>query len=265
VRGRLRSPLALLAVGGLAAAATAGIGAAGGGAGGPDCARAAIGLPGAAQTSEDVEARLDCRAACASRTTRFTANTQRAGIGLRLGFERGSAASRVRVAIFRVSGGGRVLRGRQVARFRPRGGPFRWSGRLEGRPAPDGHYVVRFRSGGDTRRVPVLRRGGRFRTLPGYGSSRPCSALRALRLSSPLYGGRNRRVLGIAYRVSQPARVGVAVTRGGRTVRRFAFRQRDPGTYRLRVRPRTGGVRVTVSLQGPVRTVRTHAVARRLP
>jgi hypothetical protein len=112
--------------------------------------------------------------------------------------------------------------------------------------------------------VPVLRRDARFRMLPGYGSSRPCSALRALRLSSPLYGGRNRRVLGIAYRVSQPARVGVLVTSGGRTVRRVALRQRDPGTYRLRLRPRARAVRVTVSLQGPVRTVRTSAVARRL-
>lgn len=298
VRERLRPAFALLAVGGLAAVATVGVGAIGGDAagGGPDCAQAAIGLPGAgAQSSDDVEPRLDCRAACASRTTRFSASTRRsgrAGRGLRLGFQRGPAAARVRVAVFRVSGDGRVLRGRQVARFRPRGGPFTWSGRLRGRPAPDGHYVVRFRSGGDTRRVPVLRRDGRFRTLPGYGSSRPCSALRALRLSSPLYGGdgnlrcwrddplrghpaqwpgrrpgcapRRGRVLGIAYRVSQPAQVGVAVTRNGRTLRRFAFRQRDPGTYRLRVRPRAPAVRVTVSLRGPVRTVRTHAVARRL-
>jgi hypothetical protein len=262
---RLRPAFALLAVGGLAAAASVGVGAIGGDAagGGPDCAQAAIGLPGAAQAAGDVEPRLDCRAACASRTTRFSASTRGLRRGLRLGFRRGKAPA-VRVAVFRVSGGGRVLRDRRVARFRPRSGPFTWSGRLDGRPAPDGHYVVRFRSGDDTRRVPVLRSGGRFRTLPGYGSSRPCSALRALRLSSPLYGGRNRRVLGIAYRVSQPAQVGVVVTRGGRTVRRFAFRQRDPGTYRLRVRPRAGAVRVTVSLRGPVRTVRTHAVARRL-
>jgi len=258
MRLRLQPAMVLLAVTGAAGAATLGIGATGA-PGGPDCARAAVAAGGT-----DVEPRIDCRAACASLTDLRRARARRSGPGLRLGFRRGSQPRRVTVSVFRVSRAGRVLRGRQVARFAPRRRPFRWSGRLRGRPAPSGYYVLRFRSGADTRRVPVLRRRGRFAVLAGYGSSRPCSALKALRLSSPLYGGARRRPLGIAYRVGQPGRVTVTVRSGGRVVKRFAARQRDPGTYRLRLRPRAARVGVTVSVRGSGTTARTSAQARRL-
>ncbi len=258
MRLRLQPAMVLLAMTGAAAAATLGIGATGA-PGGPDCARAATTLAG-----PDVEPRIDCGAACASLTDLRRASARRSGPGLRLGFRRGSQPRRVAISVFRVSRGARVLRGRRVARFAPRTRPFRWSGRLRGRPAPSGYYVLRFRSGRDTRRIPVLRRRGRFAVLAGYGSSRPCSALKALRLSSPLYGGTRRRPLGIAYRVGQPGRVTVTVRSGRRIVKRFAARQRDPGTYRVRLRPRAASVGVSVRVQGSGTTAQTSAAARRL-
>ena len=71
-----------------------------------------------------------------------------------------------------------------------------------------------------------------------------------------MFGGTGRRPLGIAYRLNQPGRVGIAIVRGrrhvvrrlavrtvpaGRTVRlRLSAKGLPPGTYRVRLRVTRG-------------------------
>ena len=97
----------------------------------------------------------------------------------------------------------RARDGRRAAGRAPRGAPARparggrpWRGR---RP---GVYVVRVRKGGDTRRIGVLRSGGRVRVVRFERRAR-CARVRSLSLGSPVF----RRRLTIRYRLAARARV----------------------------------------------------------
>jgi len=221
----------------------------------------ALAAPGA----QGVERRLDCRTACTASARLRSATARPAGRGLRLNFRRGSRRL-VRVDVYRLTRGRRVVRNRRVASFGRRGRSFSWSGRVRGRPVRSGYFEARFRSGREVRRVAVRRRAGRFVRLPAFERARACDGLSALRLGGPAFGGKGRQPLGIVYRLSQPARVTVVVKRGRRTIKRFKTRRRSPGkTYRLRLRPRVrGNVQVTLTARLGNRTVRSRLVARGL-
>ena len=249
-------PLLAVALGGAAGASLlGGQGAAVGG-----CADAL-----AQPASRDVERRLDCRRACAAAAPLRAVGVRRARGGLRLAVRR-VRGRRVRVDVLRATRGRLVLRGRRVASFGPRARSFRWKGRVRGRPARPGLYVVRFRTGSNVRRVAVRRRRGRFTRRPAFERTARCDGLNAFRLGSPAFGGTRRRPLTIGYRLSQPGRVGIVVKKGRRTLRRWRTRRRAPGrVFRMRLRSRVRGnvtVRLTARLPGGV--VRARLVSRGL-
>ena len=201
------------------------------------------------------------RASCrASRAFRRTSAKPR-GRGLRIAFR---SSRRATIDIFRVTAGRRVLGNRRVALFRGRRGPVVWNGRGAG---GDGLYVVRLRAkalrGVDTRRIAVVRRGGRFRVLAAFYRRRSCGLLTSYKLEQPGFGGRQNRPLRVAFRTSRRATVSVRVTRGGKTVKRFRTARRAArtthrlrlgseglarGVYRVRITVRAGGRRVRATL-----------------
>jgi hypothetical protein len=169
-----------------------------------------------------------------------------AGRGVALRFERRRTDLPVRVDVFRVSDRRRVLRERLVARFDRRTSSLTWNGRSTRgarRRLGAGQYFVRFtmlRADGkayDTRRI-VLSRGadGRFRPRPSHFRRDSCSLLRRFKLERPVFGGRRRTPLAVAYRLNARARVTVTVSRGTRVVRRFATVERQAGrTFRFSI------------------------------
>jgi hypothetical protein len=78
--------------------------------------------------------------------------------------------------------------------------------------------------------------------------------LRLFKLGRPVFGGTTDRRLGIAFRLTEPGTVSVAVLRGRRVVKRFAARQVAPGrVVRLRLSPkrlRRGDHRVRLRVRG---------------
>ena len=193
--------------------------------------------------------------------------------GLRVAFRRAAGARRVAVDVFRQSAGRRVLGNRLVARFRGRARSFTWRGRSRRARVGDGVYLVRLRVRDragrlDVRRFVVRRRGGRFRRVAGSERRRSCGLLASFKLERPVFGGRHNRALSISFRLGRRARVGVAVLRGGRVVRRFRAATRGSGvTHRLRLPSERVGrgpvtIRLTASAGG--RRVTARLVARRL-
>jgi hypothetical protein len=215
-------------------------------------------------SSRDVEARVGCGGgptACAADAGFARASAIPAGRRVRLRFTR-RVRRAVTVEVFQSSIGGRVLGNRRIARFTRRKRSFTW----DGRGARDGYLFVRFRvraaGGTDVRRSVLARRGGRFHRRPAFYRRASCATLSQFKLRQPVFGGRGQRALGIAYRVSVPARVGVVVRRGKRVVRRFRARGVRPGrTVRLRLgsaKLRRGRYRVQATVT-PQRGVATRA------
>jgi hypothetical protein len=104
-----------------------------------------------------------------------------------------------------------VLAGTRVAHLTRR---FTWSARV-----PDGFYVARFRLGGDTRELALLRRHGRWSTRPPFARRAECSAVRRFALASPVFGGTRGTPLRISVQAAGP--VTVTVRRGAKLVKRF--------------------------------------------
>ncbi|HEV3000562.1 MAG TPA: S8 family serine peptidase [Solirubrobacteraceae bacterium] len=193
------------------------------------------------------------------------------GRGLRLTIPRG--AGPVTVDVFQQSVGRRV-RDQLVARFTRRTGSFAWNGRsnLRGRRVRDGVLVVRMRARrgtqAESRRFALVRRRGRLARRPAYFRPAVCTLVASAKLERAVFGGRTRRPLRIAVRLTGAARVTVTVARGRRVVRRFpAIAGRANVTYRLRLaarrRPR-GDYRVTIAARAGGRSDRVVLVARRL-
>jgi len=225
-----------------------------------------------AQGGDAVVPRIDCeegRAAvvesCAATATAFRSVSARPrGRAVRLSFTR-RVRQPVRVDLFRVSAGRRVIGNRLVARLRrsgtvrPRGG--------------SGFFFVRFRTQDargrrDDRRIALRRSGGRFRVVKPFYRRASCGALTTFKLERPVFGGRRNRALGVSFRVRTGGAVTVEVRRRGRLVRRLTRTERRSGvTHRLRLpaeRLRRGRYEVRLLyVQGGVR-LRTSLFAQRL-
>ncbi len=154
---------------------------------------------------------------------------------------------------------------RLVARFAGRTTAVSWNGRAN-RPArtiTDGAYFVRYRTGTGTRRIALLRIGGRWSTRPVFHRPAGCDLLRSFKLERPVFGGRTDRALGITYAVERDAQATVTVLRGSRVVKRFAARAAGArrtqrlrlaaeglprGDYRVRVEISRAGERISATL-----------------
>ncbi len=185
----------------------------------------------------------DCTGDAGFRSVSATPNGRR----VRLAFAR-RRPGRVRIDVFQVSHGRRVISERRVARFR---GSATWGGRGSG-----GYYFARFtmRRGGkrvDVRRVVLRKRGGRFTRVARHHRRGDCELLRSFKLERPVFGGRQRTPLRIAYRLTRPARVTLTVRHGKRTVARRTANRSGGRTFRLALRPRARGVyRVRIVVEG---------------
>jgi hypothetical protein len=122
------------------------------------------------------------------------------------------------VDVFRASRGRRVI-SRRVAHFK-RTRSFAWNARRAGA----GYYMVRLRLGGDTRRVALVRRHGRFHRRPAIATAMGCTLIRSARLSGPAWGGTNGTRLGVAVRLVRKGAVTITIRRGRKLVRRATVR-----------------------------------------
>jgi hypothetical protein len=164
------------------------------------------------------------------------ASVRRVPGGVRLAFTR-RVKLPVRVDVFRVSQGRRVVKERLVARFPNRTKPVVWRAR-SGR----GYYFVRFtmlKDGRpfDTRRVVLARSGAAsVRQRPAHYRRDSCALLGKFKLERPVFGGTKNVPLRAAYRVTAPADVAVTVTRGKKVVKRFPTVARAAGrTFRVKL------------------------------
>jgi len=165
-------------------------------------------------------------------------------------------------------------RSRRTDRFTGRRAAFTWKGRpIGGRRLGDGYYFARFtvptaRGGADVRRVTLRRSRGRFSVRPAFHARSSCGRLREFKLSAPVFGGRGRRPLGVAYRLDAAAQVSFTVLRGSRVIERVASRT-QPGGRILRLRVgraarRRGDYRVRITVRREGRAESSTLVARRL-
>jgi hypothetical protein len=197
--------------------------------------------------------------------------------GRRVGFTF-SASAPVTIDLFQHARGGRVTGERLVKRFPNVSGTVSWNGRdSRGRRLTDGHYVVRFAARTPAgpvyeRRIPLVRRNGRFSRLPGYERTDSCGLLRRYKLFRPVFGGRTSRPLTIAFRLAGDARASIVVRRtGGRVVKRFAeqgFRggivHRKRINVRLARRLERGRYTVTIIVRDGGRTITSNLRATRV-
>ncbi|MDQ6796222.1 MAG: hypothetical protein M3067_15665 [Chloroflexota bacterium] len=145
----------------------------------------------------------------------------------------------VRIAVYQVSAGRRVIRQQLVAGFGPRTRSLLWNGlanRGRRRTVEAGQYVVSFtmlRNGRlyDNRRLVLSRNAaGRFvRRTDVVQRGIACGLLAGVRVDRPVFGGTTNVSLSGSYRVTTRARVTVTVTRGRRVVKRFGTVGRAAG------------------------------------
>jgi hypothetical protein len=160
----------------------------------------------------------------------------------------------VRVDVYRVSKGRRLLGERRVGGVADRGRSFTWPDRL----AP-GLYVARFRMYRDGRLFDIRRvvferrRGGGVRTRPDHHLREGCGLLRMFKVERPAFGGFARVPLRASYKLTARANVTITVLRGRRVVRRFVKSDQAAGRiHRVAVSVRRLGrgdyrVRLTAS------------------
>ena len=132
------------------------------------------------------------------------------------------------VDVFQQSQGSTVVKERLVARFKNKSKGFKWNGTdRKKRKLKDGNYFVRFtmkQANGlkDVRRATLTRKGGKFRKAPDFYQRVDCGIFSSLKLSSSVFGGRNRVPLGISYKLNVPAKsVKIAVKVGSKTIKTF--------------------------------------------
>lgn len=147
----------------------------------------------------------------------------------------------VRVDLYRVTRGRKVVGELRVGSVKTRSKSFTWPTRL----AP-GIYVARFRMYKqgrlfDLRRVVFERtRGGAVRTRPEHHRRESCKLVHTFKVERPAFGGRTRIPLRMSYRLNRTADVTVTITRGKRTVKRFVDRRRRAGRVYRHVLPLRG-------------------------
>ncbi len=173
------------------------------------------------------------------------------------------------IDVFRESRGRRVVTEKRVGHFTRRTRGFTWRG---ARRLGNGFYFVRFvmRSGGasDTRRVPLLKRGTRFRVRPAFHAARRCKLIRLARLTRPVFGGTNRKPLRVSTRLNQPGSIAITVRRGRKVIARKRFAAAGTRVRRYTVSPRRslrrGDYRVTVVARSGSTAERATLTGRRL-
>jgi hypothetical protein len=171
----------------------------------------------------------------------------------------------VSVSVRLAARGRRVIGSRTVRRFRAGRAPALWRPRR----LADGLYVVRFtapaRAGsGNPRHVAVAQRAGRFHALPAIERSRPCGAIRLLRVRRPAFGGRRAAPLRASFRLGAAGPATLVLMRGGRVVRRLRSGPVAAGrAVRVTVRPR-GLARGAYQLRLTAGSARAAVGARRL-
>jgi YVTN family beta-propeller protein len=158
----------------------------------------------------------------------------------------------VTIDVFQVSQGRRILKERRVAGFT--------KARTWRKRARDGYYFARFRMQGvDTRRIVLRRAHGRWHKVARHYRRGDCELLRSYKLERPVFGGRSNTPLRIAYRLTQPAKVVITVTRGKRTVARRTISAQAARTYRIAIKAKRRGtykVRLTTGTVGSTLTAR---------
>jgi hypothetical protein len=175
------------------------------------------------------------------------------GRRVKLTFRRRRAGA-VKIEVFQVSQGRRIIEERRVARFRR---PATWRGRVR-----DGYYFVRFTMAGrDVRRIVLRKQDGRFRRVARHHRRGDCELLRSYKLERPVFGGRQGTPLRVAFRLTRAARVRLELLRGRRVVARRTSDAAANRTVRVVLRPRARGVyRVRIAVGG----VRETLTARKL-
>jgi hypothetical protein len=158
----------------------------------------------------------------------------------------------VKVEVFQVSHGRRIISERRVARFTK---PRTWNARVA-----DGYYFARFTMAGvDVRRIVLRRSHGRWHTAARHYRRGSCEVLRSYKLERPVFGGRAGTPLRIAYRLTTPAQVRLTVTRGKRVVARRTVTAQANRTYRVAIRAKRRGVyRVRLTAPGVSEQLTAH-------
>ena len=173
------------------------------------------------------------------------------------------------VDIFAQSEGRRILGERLVARFAGVRSALTWRGQANRprRRVQDGIYVARIRApspdgGTDVRRLVLERRRGRFTVRRDYDRHDNCGVLPFAKLKRPVFGGRPRNPLSVAFRTLRDANVRVVIRHRGRIVRilrgarragvmhrlRFLTRGRARGDYSVRIAATIGARTATATL-----------------
>jgi hypothetical protein len=197
--------------------------------------------------------------ACAASRALTTATAKPSGKGLRLGFTR-KVSRPVAIDVFRVSQGRRVLKERVVARFKNKTKAFKWNGRgnWKHKKVGDGYYFVRYtlhEASGltDIRRLVLARKHGRWTRRPDFYGRTTCNTVRSYKLLRPVFGGSNKRKLGISVLLTRAANVGVTVKRGKQVIKRYKAKAVAPGkNYRRSLSPKKrkrGDYRVTIDVR----------------
>ena len=180
-----------------------------------------------------------CASAAGFRSTKVTPK----GKKLTFGVERREQQP-FAVDVFQQSQGSTVVKERLVARFKNKSQGFTWNGKdRKKRKLKNGFYFARFtmkQANGmkDVRRAALELRRGKFRRAPDFYQRVDCGIFKSLKLSSSVFGGRNRVDLGISYRLNVPAKsVKVAVKVGKTTIKTFNGKGTQNKTVRFRIRP----------------------------
>ena len=138
----------------------------------------------------------------------------------------------VKVEVMQKSRGRRIV-GKRIALFRNKKKAFTWSGK----GAKDGYLQARFTTKApngrkDVRHVGLRRVKGKFRQVGQFDQRDSCGLLTYLRVRSPVFGGKARRPLSVAFRLSQQASVSFVVRRGNKVVKRIKAKSYTPGGRR---------------------------------
>ena len=158
-------------------------------------------------------------ACIASRGFRSAKVKSRGRKGLRFSFKRSGNAP-VRVDLFQISKGRRILRERLIGRFTSRKA-ISWNGNKRGRFAPtDGYYFARFRvkapSGfTEYKRIALKRKNGRWTKQRRFYGTETCGLLRHAKLTRAVFGGSNGTRLSVSWLLSRRAPVEVTVKKVG--------------------------------------------------
>ena len=184
------------------------------------------------------------------------------GRRVRLGFTRRRNLP-VRIDVFQVSQGRRVVSERRVARFTQaaRRGRAACATATTSCASRCARTAGASTSGGSS----CAAHDGRFTHVKRHYRRGSCELLRSYKLERPVFGGRSRTPLRIAYRLTAPARVTLTVTKGKGLIARRVINGTPGRTYRVVVKAKRRGVyKVRLVAEGGGKRAASTLTARRL-